>query len=83
MKTVSVGNGRIYEVPTTWAEGEEIITKAMRYHEGRGSNLALQAKCAQIAYGLLCDQELTADPTQALCYLLQRICQRKGAGLAP
>jgi hypothetical protein len=60
-----------------------MITKAMRYHDKRGNNLALQATCARIAYGLLCNQELTPDPTAALCFLMQRICQRKGAGLEP
>lgn len=81
MRNVRVGNGRIFEVPDTWAEGEEMITKSMRYNQGRGSNLALQATCAQVAYGLFGDAFLAADPTQALCYLMQRICEREGAGL--
>jgi hypothetical protein len=81
MKQVRVGNGRVYLVPTTYAEGEEMITKAMRYHEGRGGNLAVQATCARVAFGLFCDQSLTPDPTTALGFLIQRICQRKGAGL--
>jgi hypothetical protein len=37
--------------------------------------------CSRVAYGLFCDQELTADPTQALAYLIQRLCIRKGAGV--
>jgi hypothetical protein len=81
MKTVRVGNGREYLVPTTWAEGEEMITKAMRYHEGRGANLATQALCAQIAFGMFGEEMTAPDPTTALAYLIQRICQRKGAGL--
>jgi hypothetical protein len=81
MKTVSVGNGRVYEVPTTYAEGADMITKAMGYHDGRGGNLALQSVCARVAYGLFGEKMMAADPTQALCYLLQRICQRQGAGL--
>ncbi len=81
MKTVRVGNGRIYEVPETWAEGEAMITKAMKNHDGRGSNLVLQAVVAQVAYGMFGDKWMAADPTQALCYLVQRICQLKGAGL--
>jgi hypothetical protein len=87
VKTVWVGSGRpfgkgrICEVPTTWAEGEKMITDAIRYCEGRGSNAYLQSACARIAYGLCCDQELTPDPTAALAYLVQRICIRKGAGL--
>ncbi len=81
MKTVRVGNGRIYEVPETWIESETMIIKAMKQHEGRGSNLVLQAIVAQVAYGMFGDAFLAADPTQALCYLMQRICARRGAGL--
>jgi hypothetical protein len=81
MKTVRVGNGRIFDVPETWMEGEGLIAKAMRYHEGRGSNTAIKNVCAMIAFGLLCDQELTPDPTTALAFLMLRICQLKGAGL--
>jgi hypothetical protein len=83
MRFVRIGNGRIYEVPETYAEGEEMIAKAMKYHDGRGGNLAVQSACARTAYGLFGDVWLAADPTQALGYLMQRICQRKGAGLAP
>ena len=81
MRTVRVGNGRIFEVPDTWAEGEKMITKAMKNQEGRGSNLVLQAVCSQVAYGLFGDAYLAADPTQALCFVMQRICHEKGAGL--
>lgn len=81
MKTVRVGNGRECLVPTSWAEGEEMLNKAMSYHDGRGHNLKLQAVCAQIAYGLFGEEMMAADPTQALCYLVRRICQRKGAKL--
>jgi hypothetical protein len=81
MKMVSVGNGRIHEVPTTWAEGEDMITLAMDYHDGRGGNLAIQSACARIAFGLFGEKMMAADPTQALGFLMQRICQRKGAGL--
>jgi hypothetical protein len=62
-------------------EGEGLIAKAMRYHEGRGSNTAIKNVCAMIAFGLLCDHELTPDPTTALAFLMLRICQLKGAGL--
>ena len=81
MKILKATRTREAEIPETWAEGEEMITKAMRFHEGRGYNLAIQGVCARIAYGLLCDQTLTPDPTTALAYLMQRICMRKGAGL--
>ena len=81
MRIVRVNGGRIYEVPDTYAEGEEMITKALRYHEGRGSNLAIQATCARVAYGLFSEIWLSPDPTTTIAYLMQRICQRKGAGL--
>jgi hypothetical protein len=82
MRTVRVGKDRIYEVPTTYAEGEEMISRAMRYYDGqRGGNMGLLSVCGLVAFGLFCDQELTADPTQALAYLIQRLCIRKGAGV--
>jgi hypothetical protein len=81
MKIVRVGNGREFEVPETWAEGTKILDYAYGAHSGRGANLAMQSACVRVAYGLLCNQELTPDPTEALVRLMQRICQRKGAGL--
>ena len=81
MRFVTVGNGRDYEVPETWAEAEALITQAMKYSTERGGNLALQSACARTAYGMFGEVWLAADPTQALCYLMQKICQRKGAGL--
>jgi hypothetical protein len=81
MKIVNVGNGRRYEVPTTYAEGERMINDALRFYDRRGGNLGMQSVCSRVAYGLFCDQELTADPTQALAYLIQRLCIRKGAGV--
>ena len=82
MRFVTVGRNKlICEVPDTWAEAEDMIVKAMAFHEGRGANLAIQGACARVAYGLLCDQSLTPDPTTALAFLMQRICRQKGAGL--
>lgn len=81
MKTVRVGNGRVYEVPESWAEGEKMIIKAMKYHDGRGNNLAQHGVAARVAYGLFGKQMMAADPTQALMYLIQRVCQHKGYGL--
>jgi len=69
------------EVPETWAEAERMITAALRYHEGRGANLAINSVCARVAYGMFGERWMCADPTQALAYLMQCICQRKGAGL--
>lgn len=82
MKTVSISkNKNLYEVPETWAEAEEMITKVLRQASGRGRNLELMGICTRIAYGLMCDRNMTADPSTALAYVIQRICQRKGAGL--
>lgn len=82
MRLVAIGkNSNICEVPETWAEAEALVNKALRTASGRGRNLELMSVCSRIAFGLTCNRSLTADPTTALAYLLQRICQRKGAGL--
>ena len=82
MRLVTIGRKKvIFEVPDTWVEAEGMIVQALAYHDHRGSNVSIQSVCARIAYGLLCDPDLTPDPTTALAYLMQRICQRKGAGL--
>lgn len=78
MKTVRVGNGRDYLVPSTFEEGEEMITQVMKFHDGRGGNLAIQSACARIAFGLFGAEMMAADPTQALGYLIQRICRSRG-----
>lgn len=83
MKMVRVGNGREYEVPETWAEGSKMLDYAYSTYSGRGGNLHIQAACARVAFGLLCHQDLTPDPTEALLRLMQRICQRKGVGVEP
>jgi hypothetical protein len=81
MKTVRIGNGRVYDVPTTFDEGAEMIIKEMAMRNDRGRNLALTSVCARVAYGLFNDNGLIADPTDALAYLMERICLRQGAGL--
>jgi hypothetical protein len=81
MRTVRVGNGRVYDVPTSFNEGAEMIIKEMALRNDRGRNLALNAVCARVAYGLFNKDGLIADPTDALAYLMERICIRQGAGL--
>ena len=82
MKLVRVGNGRECEIPTSWKEGEELLTNVLgAYHDRRGGNLARQSAAARVAYGLFGEKFLAADPTDALVFLLQEICKRKGAGL--
>jgi hypothetical protein len=78
MRIVRVGNGREVELPDSWAEAEAMITLAMKYNEGRGSNAPLLSACARIAYAMYSEEFMAADPTQALCYLMQKICRQKG-----
>ena len=80
MRMVRVGNGRIFEVPETWAEGEKMILDGLSYHDRRGGNLALQSIAARVAYGMFAN-DATPDPTEALLHLMWLICHRKGAGL--
>jgi hypothetical protein len=82
MRTVRVDKNREAEVPTTWVEGERMLTHALgAYYDGRGKNLARLSVASRVAYGLFGEKFLAGDPTLALLYLLQRICIRKGAGL--
>jgi hypothetical protein len=82
MRTVRVGNGRIAEVPETYAEGLKMLTAVMNgYYDKRGRNLARQSAAARVVYGLFSERFLAADPTSALVYLLMEVCRRKGAGL--
>ena len=81
MRVVRVGNGRIYDVPDTFAEGEKMITDALKSRGDKGQNLVIQAIAARVAYGLFGAEFMAADPTDALLFLLRRICERKGAGL--
>jgi hypothetical protein len=48
------------------------------YHDRRGGNLERQSVCARVAFG---EQFMAPDPTTALIYLVQRVCERQGAGL--
>jgi hypothetical protein len=81
MKIVRIGNGRLHEVPETWAEAERMIAKGTAYHDDRGSNLAQMSIAARVAYGMYGEKWMAADPTQALMFLMMKICDRKGAGL--
>ena len=82
MRTVRVDKNRTADVPTTWAEGERMIEHALgSFHDGRGGNLVRQSVAARVAFGLFGERFLAADPTDALVFLLQEICKRKGAGL--
>jgi hypothetical protein len=82
MRIARVGNGREIEIPESYAEGLAMLTQVMgAYHDRRGGNLARQSAAARVAYGLFGERFMAADPTDALVYLLQEICRRRGAGL--
>ena len=51
------------------------------YHDRRGGNLERASAAARVAFGLFGERFLAADPTDALVFLMQEICKRKGAGL--
>jgi hypothetical protein len=82
MRLARVDKNRRVEVPTTWAEGEAMLRAAMNgYHNQRGHNLTPASVAAKVAFGMFGEHFLAADPTNALVWLLRRICERKGAGL--
>jgi hypothetical protein len=82
MRTARFGNGREADLPDDWREGREMLVRAMNaYHDRRGGNLARMSACARVAHGLFGEQFLAADPTDALVFLMQLICEREGAGL--
>jgi hypothetical protein len=81
MRTVRFSN-RDAEVPTTWQEGEEMLTASLnRYFDKRGGNLERMSCAARVAFAFFGERFLAPDPTTALIFLLQEICKRKGAEL--
>lgn len=82
MRTIRFDHGREAEVPTNWAEGERMLTEALSgYYDTRGQNLTRMSIVTRVAYGMFGEKFMAPDPSHALIFLLQRICQRKGAGL--
>jgi hypothetical protein len=82
MKIVGVGNGREIETPETYGEALRMLTAVMNaYHDRRGGSLERASVAGRVAYGLFGQRFMAADPTNALVYLLQEICRRRGAGL--
>jgi hypothetical protein len=82
MRIVRSSDGRIVEAPETYGEGLDMLTHAMgRYYDKRGGNIARMSCASRVAFGLFGEHFMAADPTDALVYLLQEICRRKGAGL--
>jgi hypothetical protein len=79
MRTVRVDKNREVEVPTTWAEGERMLTASLNAHyDGRGGNLERASVAGRVALGLFGAGSMAPDQTTALIYLLQRICRQKG-----
>ena len=82
MRIARVGNGREIEIPTSWKEAEGMVTQALGpYYDDRGKNTARLSIATRVAYGMFGEKLMAGDPTTALLYLLQKICQKKGAGL--
>jgi hypothetical protein len=82
MRTVRFGNGREADLPDDWHEAREMLTEATNgYFDRRGGNLSRMSTCGRVTHGLFGEQFLAADPTDALVFLMQRICEREGAGL--
>lgn len=82
MRMVRVDKNRGVEVPETWREGERMITEALGpYYDDRGQNVMRLSIAARVAHGMFSERWLSPNPTTTLLYLLQNICQRKGAGL--
>lgn len=82
MKVVRVGNGREAEIPTSWSEAESMVTSALGpYYDERGRNIMRLSIAARVAHGMFGQKFMAADPTMSLLYLLQKLCQKKGAGL--
>jgi hypothetical protein len=82
MKIVRFHNGREAEVPDTYAEGFDMLVKTMNaYHDRRGGNLERLSCAARVAYGLFGKRFMAPDPTIALVYLMQKICESKGVAV--
>ena len=82
MRTVRVDKNREVEVPETYGEGLDMLDHAMgRYYDKRGGNVARVSAASRVAFGLFGEHFMAGDPTDALVFLLQEICRRRGAGL--
>ena len=82
MKLVPVDKNRSVEVPETWREAEDMLTHALgSYYDERGRNIMRLSIVARVAHGMFGDKWMSPNPSTTLLYLLQRICQKKGAGL--
>lgn len=83
MRTAYVGKNKLeVDVPETWKEAEDMLTHALGpYYDKRGHNTARLSIIARVAHGMFGEKFMASEPTIALLYLLQKICQKKGAGL--
>jgi hypothetical protein len=82
MRLVKLGHGREAEVPTSWEEGFDMLVATMNaYQDRRGGNLERMSCASRVAYGLFGSRFLAPDPTIALVYLVQKICESKGVGV--
>ena len=82
MKLVLVDKNWSVEVPETWREAEDMLTHALgSYYDERGRNIMRLSIVARVAHGMFGDKWMSPNPSTTLLYLLQRICQLKGASL--
>jgi hypothetical protein len=85
MKTVKIMSGKDHfrdiETPETWEEAHEMLTEAMgAMYSASGGDAHRNSVAGRVVYGMFGDAT-TPNPTTALNFLLQKICERKGAGL--
>jgi hypothetical protein len=82
VRIVRFHNGREAAVPTSWDEGFDMLVQTMNaYQDRRGGNLERLSCAARVAYGLFGERFMAPDPTIALVYLMQKICESRGIGL--
>jgi hypothetical protein len=70
---------RYIGVPETWDEGYDMIADALQEGLKGGKDSALSSVCERVVFGLFNIE--APNPRTAMAFLMQRICEREGAGL--
>jgi hypothetical protein len=90
MKKVRIVSGRhhwrVIEVPETWDEGRAMLIDAMSAkYDNSGGDAHRNSVAGRVAFGMFGNgpNSLVPNPTVALNFLLQKICEKDGAGLDP
>jgi hypothetical protein len=84
VKTIRISSGRQHyrdiQVPENFEEGLAMLIEAMDPAlDNSGGDATRNSIAGRVAFGLF--GENAPNPTAALNFLLQKICERKGAGL--